>query len=41
MDDFDDFPRTMSAEEQGLFMIGYYHQRKDLFVPKAERRTQI
>lgn len=41
VNDFDDFPRTMSAEEQGLFMIGYYHQRKDLFVPKAERRTQI
>ncbi len=41
VNDFDNFPRTLSAEEQGLFMIGYYHQRKDLFVPKAERRTQI
>lgn len=31
---FDDFPRTMSAENQGLFMIGYYHQRKDFFTKK-------
>lgn len=31
---FSDFPATMSAEEQGLFMIGYYHQRKDLFTKK-------
>lgn len=31
MNHFDDFPKTMSAEEQGLFMIGYYHQRKDFF----------
>ncbi len=30
----DDFPKTLSAEEQGLFMIGYYHQRKDLFSKK-------
>ncbi len=31
---FSDFPTTMSAEEQGLFMIGYYHQRKDFFTKK-------
>lgn len=31
---FTDFPLTMSAEEQGLFMIGYYHQRKDFFTKK-------
>ena len=31
---FSDFPATMSAEEQGLFMIGYYHQRKDFFTKK-------
>lgn len=34
MNFFDDFPKTMSAEEQGLFMIGYYHQRKDFFTKK-------
>ncbi len=31
MDKLDNFPRTLSAEDQGLFMIGYYHQRKDFF----------
>jgi len=34
MADFADFPTTMSSEEQGLFMIGYYHQRKDFFTKK-------
>lgn len=31
---FSDFPTTMWPEEQGLFMIGYYHQRKDFFTKK-------
>lgn len=31
-----DFPTTLSAEEQGLFMIGYYHQRKDFFTKKNQ-----
>ena len=31
---FDDFPSTLPAEEQGLFMIGYYHQRKEFFTKK-------
>lgn len=30
----DTFPAILSAEDQGLFMIGYYHQRKDLFTKK-------
>lgn len=30
---FSDFPTTMSSED-GLFMIGYYHQRKDFFTKK-------
>ena len=25
------FPRTMCLEDQGLFVIGYYHQRQRLF----------
>jgi CRISPR-associated protein Csd1 len=25
------FPRTLSLEDQGLFVIGYYHQRQHLF----------
>ncbi|SDB61296.1 CRISPR-associated protein, Csd1 family [Desulfonatronum thiosulfatophilum] len=39
IESFDDFPATMSSEEQGLFMIGYYHQRKDLFT-KKNKETQ-
>jgi CRISPR-associated protein Csd1 len=31
-----DFPTTLSAEEQGLFMIGYYHQRKDFYTKKNQ-----
>ena len=31
-----DFPTTLSAEEQGLFMIGYYHQRKEFFTKKKQ-----
>lgn len=30
------FPRHLSLERQGLFYIGYYHQRQDFFTPKAE-----
>lgn len=33
---FSDFPTTLSAEDQGLFMIGYYHQRKDFFTKKNQ-----
>lgn len=33
---FSDYPKTMKAEEQGLFMIGYYHQRKDFFTSKKQ-----
>ena len=33
---FDDYPKTQSPEQQGLFMIGYYHQRKDFFTKKNQ-----
>jgi len=33
---FSDYPKTMKAEEQGLFMIGYYHQRKDFYTSKTQ-----
>lgn len=33
---FDDYPKTQNAEEQGLFMIGYYHQRKDFYTKKTQ-----
>lgn len=34
--EFNDYPKTQNAEEQGLFMIGYYHQRKDFFTSKKQ-----
>lgn len=33
---FDDYPTTFPPEDQGLFMIGYYHQRKDFFSTKTQ-----
>lgn len=33
---FSDYPKTQTSEEQGLFMIGYYHQRKDFFTKKTQ-----
>ncbi|QDU72625.1 type I-C CRISPR-associated protein Cas8c/Csd1 [Mucisphaera calidilacus] len=30
------FPKQLKLEEQGLFQIGYYHQRQDLFTKKSE-----
>lgn len=33
---FSEFPATLSAAQQGLFMIGYYHQRKDFFTKKIQ-----
>ena len=36
VDKISDFPSTLSAEDQGLFMIGYYHQRKFFFTKKKQ-----
>jgi CRISPR-associated protein Csd1 len=36
IDGFSDFPPTLPADQQGLFMIGYYHQRKDFFTKKNQ-----
>lgn len=30
------FPRQLTLQQQGLFAIGYYHQRRDLFSKKTE-----
>lgn len=30
------FPRTLNLEEQGLFALGFYHQRQDFYVKKSE-----
>jgi CRISPR-associated protein Csd1 len=32
-----DFPRTLSLKEQGLFALGYYHQRADDRAQARER----
>lgn len=33
------FPSTLALEQQGLFSIGYYHQRADLFTSKKNDAT--
>ncbi len=30
------FPKTMSLEEQGLFALGFYHQRQDFFTKRED-----
>ncbi len=30
------FPSFLPLEDQGLFALGYYHQRQDFFTPKAD-----
>ena len=30
------FPQQLSLQDQGLFSIGYYHQRKDFFTKKEK-----
>ena len=30
------FPSTLTLEEQGLFALGYYHQRQDLFTKRVD-----
>jgi len=35
-DGFNDYPTTQKAEEQSLFMIGYFHQRKIFFTSKTQ-----
>jgi CRISPR-associated protein Csd1 len=34
IDGIDEFPSTLSLKEQGLFAIGYYHQRQHFWKPK-------
>ena len=36
----DHFPRHLNLEQQGLFQIGYYHQRQDLFTKKSEQAEE-
>jgi len=39
MESFESFPDHMDLKQQGLFTIGYYHQRNDLF-KKKEKNEQ-
>jgi CRISPR-associated protein Csd1 len=34
INNINDFPATLSPENQGLFMIGYYHQMQDFYTKK-------
>jgi CRISPR-associated protein Csd1 len=36
MERIDSFPRFLTMPEQGLFAIGYYHQRQDFFIKKED-----
>ena len=33
------FPATLTLQEQGLFAVGYYHQRQALFTKKTRTDT--
>lgn len=33
------FPRHLSLEDQGMFQIGYYHQRQDFFQKTTDKNT--
>jgi len=35
----DKFPAYLSLEDQGMFMLGYYHQRKDFFKKKEHNSS--
>jgi len=37
MDGIAKFPPTLNLEEQGLFAVGYYHQRQDFFKKQEEK----
>jgi CRISPR-associated protein Csd1 len=40
MDGLSVFPATLSLEEQGLFALGYYHQRQDFFKKRENGPAQ-
>lgn len=40
MEKIDGFPRHLTLEKQGLFQIGYYHQRQDFFTAKPKDATE-
>lgn len=38
MQQLDAFPRQLSLEEQGKFVIGYFHQRQNLYTSKKDKQ---
>lgn len=40
MSDIKDFPAHLSLEDQGLFAIGYYHQRQDRFIRRNSTKGE-
>ncbi len=36
-----DFPRQLTLEDQGRFVLGYYHQVKDIYTAKSNKETPI
>ena len=39
MSEIDNFPSNLNLEKQGLFVLGYYHQRKALFTKKESKEV--
>lgn len=39
LDPIGSFPSTLGLEEQGRFVLGFYHQRQDFFTPKDRTET--
>ncbi|NLO78444.1 MAG: type I-C CRISPR-associated protein Cas8c/Csd1, partial [Methanomicrobiales archaeon] len=35
-----EFPAFLNLEEQGMFMLGYYHQRKANYQKKSEKTVE-
>ena len=36
----DGFPTHLNLEDQGLFAVGYFHQRQDLYTPKDKKQNE-
>lgn len=32
-----EFPAVFSSDEQGMFILGYYHQREDIYTSKKDK----
>jgi CRISPR-associated protein Csd1 len=35
------FPAALSLDEQGLFILGYYHQTQVFFTPKKDKEEAV